>query len=598
MSENEPNTHAAEAFGCPPLNELARIGKDGFHGARGSWDKGELCRTAAIRDAVAAPLLARIAELEEDLKRFQYDLAESEIRERDLEARVHKLLPKPKDFLGLYTVPELQARVVELEKERHKWVDNNSKLGRNLEESKRRITELEAEHTEAFTRIAELEAQLAAVQRVDPEAWKTPLEIDAGGGHTFRFSSAETNGDYGISLHYGNGSWTSFWLRPSQLAAAIPHIASYANAHGAPVDIGTNDALTQHLTNRCREIEAVLIPLNERLEKENAELRAKLEAPIADAKTLEALARVGWDAWHKDTGGTGPDETTWEINKPHEIAATAAILRAARPRVDNRGDYETLDALQKRYGWNSAALWDKINSRIRYGVELPPETPAPTDAQIEALAEADVALQIVREVRPTPTDAQIAALARVLCRAYEGSGSTLDKSAYSLYFRAQACAAYEYFGFGLTHCPNCGDRLHKAECDNCTARALKWQELCAKHEAELAAVTAERDAMTDKHREYIDLEVKEKTEHYTRLRSILQCSDSEHWLDAANRLVQERDALRKRFTRPIQANGVICDRCGVNLTARANVRVEGCEYVCPDCMTPAELIAFGVEASA
>lgn len=52
------------------------------------------------------------------------------------------------------------------------------------------------------------------------------------------------------------------------------------------------------------------------------------------------------------------------------------------------------------------------------------------------------------------------------------------------------------------------------------------------------------------------------------------------------------------MTARIHPNGVLCDRCGVNLTARANVRVEGYEYVCPECMTPAELIAFGVEASA
>ena len=52
------------------------------------------------------------------------------------------------------------------------------------------------------------------------------------------------------------------------------------------------------------------------------------------------------------------------------------------------------------------------------------------------------------------------------------------------------------------------------------------------------------------------------------------------------------------MTTRIQPNGVICDRCRFVLATRANDLIEGYEYVCPGCMTAAELIAFGLEANA
>ena len=44
-----------------------------------------------------------------------------------------------------------------------------------------------------------------------------------------------------------------------------------------------------------------------------------------------------------------------------------------------------------------------------------------------------------------------------------------------------------------------------------------------------------------------------------------------------------------------QPNGVPCDRCRAVLAVHATNLIEGYEYICRDCMTPAELIAFGLE---
>lgn len=50
-------------------------------------------------------------------------------------------------------------------------------------------------------------------------------------------------------------------------------------------------------------------------------------------------------------------------------------------------------------------------------------------------------------------------------------------------------------------------------------------------------------------------------------------------------------------TERITANGAICDRCDQGTATKANYRVECYEYVCDDCLTPAERVAFGAEAA-
>jgi hypothetical protein len=74
------------------------------------------------------------------------------------------------------------------------------------------------------------------------------------------------------------------------------------------------------------------------------------------------------------------------------------------------------------------------------------------------------------------------ALTRVLREAFGSVGENIGSV-----YRAEARAAYAHIGVGLTHCPNCGDRLHRAECDP------QVNEELAKRDAEIEAVIAERD---------------------------------------------------------------------------------------------------------
>lgn len=49
------------------------------------------------------------------------------------------------------------------------------------------------------------------------------------------------------------------------------------------------------------------------------------------------------------------------------------------------------------------------------------------------------------------------------------------------------------------------------------------------------------------------------------------------------------------MTKRIYPNGVPCHRCAAVLAVHAINLIDGYEYVCRACMTPAELVAFGLE---
>lgn len=49
----------------------------------------------------------------------------------------------------------------------------------------------------------------------------------------------------------------------------------------------------------------------------------------------------------------------------------------------------------------------------------------------------------------------------------------------------------------------------------------------------------------------------------------------------------------------MDGNGAICDRCRANLAVRGKIlpNAHGYEYVCEACLTSAERVTFGLEAS-
>lgn len=94
-------------------------------------------------------------------------------------------------------------------------------------------------------------------------------------------------------------------------------------------------------------------------------------APVADAETLEDLVKIVYDAVWQCAMAKPKWEYIEEERKIQWRNTVAAILRAARPTVRDI-DYAQIEALiAEGGGANYAPLWDYVDSRIRYRVELP-----------------------------------------------------------------------------------------------------------------------------------------------------------------------------------------------------------------------------------
>lgn len=336
-------------------------------------------------------------------------------------------------------------------------------------------------------RIKELEEQLAAVQRADPEAWKTPLKIKDGNGDTIQTAFANTDSVI-VSI---TSNTENVGLSPADAARAAVWLASYAQAHGVPVDLGVQ-------------------PNTDDSDKDNglsgvAGVESNTPAPIAPAETLEALARVGWATWRKEAGCIEENERSWQKDKPKEIAATAAILRAARPTLDVTPEVLRDHCITS----NAEEFLAFLNSRIRYGVELS-----------ESLSNTG---QLPGTPPAAPTDAQIEEIARLLHRAawdcvYDPR--PWEQSPCQDSYRAEARAAYAHIG------------------------------------AELAAVTAERDLYKPYYDAVIEMAVvnwtldglSEKDANHAIQRLILQ-----HVQEACDPLVNEELAKRDKEIAKLRA---------------------------------------------
>lgn len=94
---------------------------------------------------------------------------------------------------------------------------------------------------------------------------------------------------------------------------------------------------------------------------------AEEPAPITDA---EKLAKIAREAYYQ-----GDRFTPWEECDGHLhnswLNAVTAVIRAARPTLRDIEYSKVEDLIAVGGGANYAPLWDYVESRIRYGVELP-----------------------------------------------------------------------------------------------------------------------------------------------------------------------------------------------------------------------------------
>jgi hypothetical protein len=295
--------------GVPSVEELMEIGDDAYRksegGEHGSWYKA---RATAIRDAVIAGLAAKTQALTE--------------REAEpTDAQVEEL-----------------ARVLchaDNENEGETFWHNCVEVVR---ESYRREARAAIAHMKPLP--------------VDPDAWKTPLFLQAcddGCGDKF---IAEEN--YFAIIHVGDCSSD---YSGHDAARASQWLASFAAAHGRPVDLRTKaDKPIGELrwTGDCAEF--VPAPgMRVALWMDGKRLVPEAEP----AETLEQLAEIGCESAAR-LARTGPVPDSKEYN----LAFTAAIMRAARPVLDvSPGDIEYFFS---NYSLEEAK--EQLNSRIRYTV--------------------------------------------------------------------------------------------------------------------------------------------------------------------------------------------------------------------------------------
>lgn len=122
----------------------------------------------------------------------------------------------------------VQGELAEAREERDKALEQLQAARDEAAEHRRHVSTI-------MSREAALKREVNAARGIDPDAWKTPLEMNTPLGANFVFIAQENTQDYGIRLCYGNGRNETFWFRPTELAKAIPHMASFAAAHGEHV---------------------------------------------------------------------------------------------------------------------------------------------------------------------------------------------------------------------------------------------------------------------------------------------------------------------------------------------------------------------------
>lgn len=195
-------------------------------------------------------------------------------------------------------------------------------------------------------------AHIGAVPGVDPDAWASmkPVVIDLANGYEIYLNETDYL-DMDLVFSRKGDPQKRYWINPEMARKLAIAAASYATAHGRPVDLRTPLSVTD--CPHCDGSGSALVP----------------SPPIADADTLEKLAEIGLKA--KEAVWGGPIK----MNLAAEVAGVAAILRAAKARVDVEPGERLM--LEGGHTWLEKDLIELLNSRIRYGVEVPPDIGSP-----------------------------------------------------------------------------------------------------------------------------------------------------------------------------------------------------------------------------
>lgn len=388
-------------------------------------------------------------------------------------------------------------------------MDEHNAVLTELRKAEAELERLGRANNEACDRIAELEAELQEMKEHPMQAVYTgPLSDDELGRIGYdAYTRGQTHG-YAIWVDLSNDSKSRniAQARAVRDAVAAPLTGRIAEleAQLAAVQAGAGEERKPDRWERSAKLlstelagekamreEAERALENMRLfPKENAaheikELRKEIDrlkerciapTPIATAETLNALAEIAKKSYR------------WRVNVGDDWeAVVAAILRAARPRLDaTLGDvYCAIHTECNDFmGW--------LNSRIRFCVELPPElkdtTAAPTDAQLEALA---------RVLRSTYLPAK-----GILTHWEKTCDASRDE------WRDVSCAAYAHIGGELASVTAERDK-HYMNFECVTAERDTSR-------AELAAVTAERDELLGKYKrrdaQYLEAKAGEQRE--------------------------------------------------------------------------------------
>lgn len=135
----------------------------------------------------------------------------------------------------------------------------------------------------------------------------------------------------------------------------------------------------QRQGTRALELECELVRISARPCPTCERVRnALLSTPIADAQTIEELARIGREAYYPRPYVTWGDLE--EEGKERYRCQTIAILRAAKPYVDAIPSQLSTECRNFQGGAHDS--WQRIlsfcNSRIRYTVDVPAATPDDT----------------------------------------------------------------------------------------------------------------------------------------------------------------------------------------------------------------------------
>lgn len=368
--------------GVPSVEDLAAIhaenyGRTGFSGV------------AAVRDAVLRGVYAERQALRDELNRAKQDYYDEERVYSEFRTACYDALSMEIGEESEFSGPDsdLVAERIQALRDQIRQIsqhhDEEHEQRKNLEHELQVLHERAEKAERALTRAGFIDngAQewkppvVPVPATVDPDAWKTPLELKDDCGDSM---DARQPDKFGVLVSMPSGD---FHFSPAQAAEFSIWLASYAAAHGCPVEL-------HRPTIRERAESVGIAPLPPEIAEASIEGETQTVAAPDD---LAALAEIGYRAYRRRmTEHHGEAECqNWDTLLPAikdgVLAQTAAILRAAKPTIEATGDDIERDCFMGQTQGLIATmdhddLIEWCNSRIRWTV------PTYTEADVEALA--------------------------------------------------------------------------------------------------------------------------------------------------------------------------------------------------------------------